>query len=54
MKQHSENALAVTEFLAEHPRIERIIYPGLESFPQYDLARKQQKSGGALIASIDF
>lgn len=50
MKQHSENALAVAQFLAEHPRIERIIYPGLESFPQYDLAKKQQKSGGALIA----
>ncbi len=50
MKQHSENALRVAQFLAEHPRIEKIIYPGLESFPQYDLAVKQQISGGALIA----
>ena len=50
MRQHSENALQVAQFLAQHPRIERIIYPGLASFPQYDLARKQQKSGGALIA----
>ena len=50
MRQHSENALCVAEFLAAHPRIEKIIYPGLESFPQFDLAQKQQKSGGALIA----
>ena len=50
MKQHSENALCVAQFLAEHPRIERVIYPGLESFPQFNLAKKQQKSGGALIA----
>lgn len=50
MKQHSENALAVAQFLAEHPRIEKVIYPGLESFPQFDLAQRQQKSGGALIA----
>jgi len=40
----------VAQFLAEHPRIEKIIYPGLESFPQFDLAVKQQTSGGALIA----
>lgn len=50
MRQHSENALRVARFLAEHPRVTNIIYPGLESFPQFDLAQKQQKSGGALIA----
>lgn len=50
IKQHSENALHVAQFLAEHPKIKKIIYPGLESFPQYDLAQRQQKSGGALIA----
>ena len=50
MKQHSENALRVAQFLSEHPRIEKIIYPGLESFPQFDLAKRQQTSGGALIA----
>ncbi len=50
MRQHSENALHVAQFLAAHPKIEKIIYPGLESFPQFDLAQKQQKSGGALIA----
>ena len=50
MRQHSENALRVAQFLATHPKIERVIYPGLESFPQYQLTRKQQSSGGALIA----
>lgn len=50
MRQHSENALAVARFLAGHPRVAKIIYPGLESFPQFDLAKKQQKSGGALLA----
>lgn len=50
MKQHSENALEVARFLEEHPLIENVIYPGLKSFPQFDLAQKQQKSGGALIA----
>lgn len=50
IRQHSENALAIARFLESHPRIERVTYPGLESFPQYELAQKQQGSGGALIA----
>jgi cystathionine beta-lyase/cystathionine gamma-synthase len=50
MKQHSENAMHVARFLEKHPRVTRILYPGLESFPQYDLARRQQVSGGALLA----
>src|SRR6266496_2746059 len=37
-------------FLATHRRITQVSYPGLESFPQYGLAQRQQKSGGALIA----
>lgn len=50
MAQHSANALRVAEFLAEHPRVIKLLYPGLPSFPQYELARRQQASGGALIA----
>ena len=50
IRQHSENALKVAEFLASHPKIEKIFYPGLETFPQYELTQKQQASGGALIA----
>jgi cystathionine beta-lyase/cystathionine gamma-synthase len=50
IRQHSENALKVAHFLEDHPRVTKLFYPGLESFPQYDLARRQQGSGGALIA----
>src|SRR6266540_4361128 len=50
MAQHSANALRVAQFLAAHPRVTQISYPGLESFPQFELARRQQSSGGALIA----
>jgi cystathionine beta-lyase/cystathionine gamma-synthase len=50
MERHSANALRVARFLAEHPRVTRLLYPGLESFPQYALARRQQRSGGALLA----
>ena len=50
IRQHSENALAVAQFLAAHPRVTTLHYPGLETFPQYELALRQQQSGGALIA----
>lgn len=50
MARHSENALRVARFLSAHPRVVRLSYPGLESFPQFGLARRQQASGGALIA----
>jgi cystathionine beta-lyase/cystathionine gamma-synthase len=50
MAHHSENALRVARFLERHPLVTRLSYPGLESFPQFALARKQQSSGGALIS----
>jgi len=50
MAQHSANALQIARYLEKHPRVTRILYPGLESFPQVELARKQQTAGGALIA----
>ena len=50
MAQQSANALRVAEFLKQHPRVERVNYPGLESFPQIELARRQQRTGGALIS----
>lgn len=50
MERHSANALKVARFLESHPRVTRILYPGLESFPQIELARRQQGSGGALLA----
>jgi cystathionine beta-lyase/cystathionine gamma-synthase len=50
MAQHSANALRVAQFLESHPRVRWISHPGLESFPQYELARRQQAAGGALLA----
>ncbi|HEY4575226.1 MAG TPA: PLP-dependent aspartate aminotransferase family protein [Thermoanaerobaculia bacterium] len=50
MERHSANALEVARFLEGHPKVTRIHYPGLASFPQYELACRQQKTGGALMA----
>jgi len=50
MAQHCANALEIARYLENHPRVTKIFYPGLESFPQHELARKQQSAGGALIA----
>lgn len=50
IRQHCENALEVARFLSTHTRVTALHYPGLESFPQYELGVRQQFSGGALIA----
>ena len=50
MARHSENALNIARFLADHDRVTKVIYPGLQSFPQFELVQHQQTSGGALIA----
>lgn len=51
MKQHSANALLVAKYLEQHPKVSRVIYPGLESFPQYELASRQHINGhGGMIA----
>jgi cystathionine beta-lyase/cystathionine gamma-synthase len=50
MERHGENALRVARFLEDHPRVTRVLYPGLDSFPQRALALRQQRSGGALLA----
>jgi cystathionine beta-lyase/cystathionine gamma-synthase len=48
--RHGANALTVARFLAGHPQVVRLLYPGLASFPQAELARRQQRGGGALLA----
>lgn len=50
MEIHTRNAFQVARFLEAHPRVTRILYPGLESFPQHDFALRQQRGGGALLA----
>jgi cystathionine beta-lyase/cystathionine gamma-synthase len=48
--RHSESAWTVARFLESHPRVTRVAYPFLDSFPQVELARRQQKAGGGMIA----
>lgn len=50
MDRHCENAMAVAEFLEAHPAVENVYYPGLKSFSQYELAKKQMSLAGAVIA----
>mgnify|MGYP001944090773 CR=1 FL=1 len=50
MEKHCKNAQKVAEFLERHPTVESILYPGLPSFPQYELAQRQMKLPGAMIA----
>jgi cystathionine beta-lyase/cystathionine gamma-synthase len=49
MKQHEENGRAVSAFLAEHPKVQKIFYPGLKSHPQHELAVRQQKGFGSMM-----
>lgn len=46
----SDNALQIARFLEKHKKIKQVYYPGLKSFPQYALAKKQQSVGGTMIA----
>lgn len=50
MERHCANAQKVAEFLAAHEKVESVQYPGLSSFPQYDLAKKQMRLPGAMMA----
>lgn len=49
MKAHEENAMKVAAFLEKHPKVEKVIYPGLESHPQHHLAKTQMKGFGGMI-----
>jgi len=50
MRGHQETALEVSRFLEDHPKVTRVIYPGLESHPQHDLAKKQMKNFSGMIS----
>ena len=50
MERHCKNAKKVVEFLNKHPKIERVYYPGLETHPGHDIAKKQMKDFGAMIS----
>ena len=50
MREHETNALALARFLEAHPGVDRVIYPGLPSHPQYDLATRQMSGYGGMLA----
>jgi methionine-gamma-lyase len=50
MKAHGEGALAVARFLESHPKVERVLYPGLASHPQHELARRQMDNFSGMMA----
>ena len=50
LERQSSNALAIARFLEKHPRVERVLYPGLESHPDHTVARRQMKDFGSVLA----
>lgn len=50
IRQHEENGRAVAEFLAQHPKVKNLAYPGLKTHPQYELACRQQKGFGSMMS----
>ena len=50
MEAQSRSALELARWLQAHPRVSKVYYPGLPSHPQYELATKQQRSGGAVVS----
>ena len=49
MDRQSENAMEIARYLESHPKVERVGYPGLESFPQHELAKTQASGFGAMV-----
>jgi cystathionine gamma-lyase len=49
MKAHEKNAMEIAAYLENHPKVEKVVYPGLKSHPQHELAKKQMKGFGGMI-----
>ena len=50
MEAHQRGAIAVAQMLAEHPKVERVYFPGLPTHPQHELAKRQQRGFGAMLS----
>jgi cystathionine beta-lyase/cystathionine gamma-synthase len=50
MAQHNANGLALAEFLSAHPKVTRVLYPGLPAHPQHDLAKRQMNGFGGMLS----
>jgi cystathionine gamma-lyase/cystathionine beta-lyase/cystathionine gamma-lyase/homocysteine desulfhydrase len=53
MKQHSANGLGLAEYLSSHPKVTRVIYPGLPGHPQHELAKRQMPDGCGGMLSFE-
>ena len=52
MDQHCHNALKIANYLLQHPKVEKTIYPGLKNHPQHALANKQMLQGGSIVTFV--
>jgi len=52
MNAHSQNAIQLARFLQQHPRVERVFHPGLETHPQHELAKSQQYGFGGVVSFV--
>jgi len=52
MERHNANGLAVAQFLSRHPKVEKVYYPGLESHPYYEVARRTMRGFGGLVTFL--
>ena len=50
MNKHAENAIAIAEFLVDHPKVSEVFYPGLPSHPGYEIAKKQMDGYGGIVS----
>ncbi|MFN7653256.1 MAG: trans-sulfuration enzyme family protein [Cyclobacteriaceae bacterium] len=52
MTQHLSNAKAIAEYLSHHPKVERVLYPGLATHPGHEIAKKQMSDFGAIVSFL--
>jgi cystathionine gamma-synthase len=52
MERHCANARAIAEYLAEHPRVEQVLYPGLPDHPRHDVAARQMRDFGGMVSFL--
>lgn len=50
LERHAANALEVARWLEKHPKVETVLYPGLDSHPQHALAKRQMRNGGGMLS----
>src|SRR6185503_11201980 len=50
MEAHDKNGRVVANFLTEHPKVQKVYYPGLVSHPQHEIAKRQQTGFGGMVA----